>query len=216
MKNLFFPAFALVLLSCNTSPGITLDDLERRDSVMLVKFDSVIDQKMYEAGFSVFDVDSTSFVLNRAEASAVFERTMDLYKKLAGLDVSSTSNGLEFPKGALDHQFFSASNGERYSMMLTVDEDRGHVWAHFDQSRPGDKCIVFEMDLMLMVDASSGKAQAYYGYGDVRAFNTCSKTSDDQLASEYLEDVTRQAIVAPNWVLSEFEMMLESETSLGS
>jgi len=217
MKKYIFLSFvAMLVFGCNTNPGITLEDLEHHDSMMLVKFDSLIDLKLESAGMWVADVDSTSFVLGRAEASAVFERTFDLYHKLAGLEMSSTANGLEFPKGAFDHHYFTTSNGDRYRMILQVDEDRGLVWVHFDQSQPNNECVLFGMGITFSVDASSGKAQAFYGHGYVGAYNTCLKTEDEKLAAEYLDDISRQAVCAPNWMLSEFENMLEKERLLES
>ncbi len=210
MKKLFFLVFGFVfvLLSCNTNPGVTLADLERRDSVMLVMFDSVIERKFERAGMYLGEIDSTSFVLDRAAASAVFERVIELERKLAGLEVSSSHNGLNFPKGG---RYFTSFSGDRYRMFFNADEDRGIFWINLDKSQPGSNCVIFEMSVTFSVDASSGKARAYYAHGSVSAYNTCSQEQEPVIARDYLESITRQVICPPNWMLGEFEQMLEEE-----
>jgi hypothetical protein len=181
---------------------------------MLVKFDSVIEEKFERSGVYLGEIDSTSFVLTRAEASAVFERAIELERKLVSLEVSSSHDGLQFPAGG--NTYFTSSNGDRYKMFSGVDEDRGIFWVDLSQSQPGSDCVIFNMSVIFSVDASSGKARAYYAHGYVYAYSTCSKAWEPDIAADFLQSITRQVICPPNWILGEFEQMLEEERLLNS
>lgn len=205
---LFFAILAMFSCS-NSNPGITTKDLDRRDSVMLVKIDSVIEHKLEDVGLEVYELDSTSFVLNHAEASAVFKRTSNLLGQLSKFKMCrSVQDEVQFPKGAFDDKFFISSNGERYRMISQLDKSRGHMWVHFTQSLASDTSTLIQMDVTFDVDASG---QALSGRGFVNAYSLSSEKYLDSVAADYLSSITRQAIVPVNWMLGEFETMIELE-----
>lgn len=208
MKKLFLVLFTflVLLLSCDTAPGVTLKDLDKRDSMLLVNFESILEQKMEEAGLPVFNIDSTSFVLNKAEASAVVRRVNILLSSMRKHGFSKDDGHIVFPRGAFDDEFFLSSSQTKYRLISQFEKDRGFLWVHAGVGYPDEDCLVHEMTLHLYVDS---EGEGLYGCGWVEGFNTCSLEEVDD--SQYLHEITRQALIPANWFIGELEMMTESE-----
>ncbi len=174
MKKYIFLSFvAMLVFGCNTNPGITLEDLEHHDSMMLVKFDSVIGHKFEGAGLRVYETDSMEFVFSHSEASAV-KRRIERLMSVVSSSPSYTKDelGERFPKGAFNHDFFVSSEGLKYRLICDLDDKTGNFWAHISVGSTENDCIVSSANISLDLDQQN---DAISGDVYVSVYDVCSK-----------------------------------------